>query len=189
MFKKSMVIAAPVLASAAIVAAGLGAGTQANAAGGHQPAAPTMSAMRSSSTTTCDGGVQKATRNRGVSGWIYTGSDDGQIIMPGSIIRLHGPRTGRDVLSVNLSAESYLYSGSQGKVKVLLDGVPMAPSDLNTGSTSDAPGYSTFAQNYCRNIGPGRHSLRVVISDNDFGQTGDYFFELKDPMIHVEQSD
>jgi hypothetical protein len=110
--------------------------------------------------------------------------------MPGSIIRLKGPQSGRDVLSVNLSAAALLDTSSEGRVKVLLDGVPMAPSDLNTGSLDDdSGGYGTFAQNYCRNIGPGGHSLRVVISDNDFGQSGDFFFSLIDPMVHVEQSD
>jgi hypothetical protein len=187
-FKKSMVIAAPVLASAAIVAAGLGVSTQADASG-HKYAGPALASHKSDSTTKCDAGVQKRTFNRGVSGWIYAGSDSGPTIMPGSIIRVHGPQSGKDVLSVNLSAASYLDSGSTGRVKVLLDGVPMAPADLNTGSLSYNAGYSTFAQNYCRKIGPGAHNMRVVISDDDGGNAGNYYWELSDPMVHVEQSD
>jgi hypothetical protein len=187
-FKKTLVIAAPVLASAAIVAGGLSASSiQANAADNNQP--PTFNPAKRVDTTTCDGGGQKAVWNRGVSGFISAGSDDGPFIMPNSVIRVQGPRTGRDVLSVNLTAESYLEAGAVGRVKVLLDGVPMAPSDLNTGSQDfDDTGYGEFGQNYCRNIGPGGHSLRVVLSTVDFGAAGDFFFYLNDPMVHVEQS-
>jgi hypothetical protein len=185
-FKKTLVIAAPVVASAALVAGGLGASSmQANASDSNHP--PTMTSNKASDTTTCDGGVQKHTWNRGVSGYIQTVSGSGSTIMPNSIIRLHGPSSGRDVLSVNLSAEAYVDSGSQGRVKVLLDGVPMAPSDLNAGSLYDDSGFGNFGQNYCRNIGPGGHSLRVVISD--FSSTAGFSFYLHDPMVHVEQSE
>jgi hypothetical protein len=186
-YKKTLVIAAPVLASAALVAGGLGASSmQANATGADNH--PTVTASKAADTTTCDGGAQTHTWNRGVAGYIQTVSGNGPTIMPNSVIRLHGPRSGRDVLSVNLSAEAYLDPGSQGRVKVLLDGVPMAPSDLNAGSLDDdANGFGTFAQNYCRNIGPGGHSMRVVISNSS--TTAGFSFYLHDPMVHVEQSD
>jgi hypothetical protein len=77
-------------------------------------------------------------------------------------------------------------------VKVLLDGVPMGPANTSTGSVFDTDSgqyYGTFAQNYCKNIGPGFHNFRVVMVDNDFGAAGNYSFYLRDPLIHVEQSD
>ncbi|MBA2559640.1 MAG: hypothetical protein H0V07_07060 [Propionibacteriales bacterium] len=189
MFKKTAIMAAPVLASAALVAAGLSGSTiQANASDGGDPHAPGVTSAKLVSTSGCNGTTQRRTYNKGMSGSVFAGSDTGAIIVPGTLLKVRGPSSGRDVLSVNLSAQSYTDNGSQGRVKVLLDGVPMGPSDLNTGSLSYADGISSFAQNYCRKIGPGRHGLRVVISDNDFGAAGSYSFGLYDPMIHVELS-
>ena len=82
----------------------------------------------------------------------------------------------------------FLRGTNANHTKVLLDGIPMAPSDLNNGSPIYAQGYGTFAQNYCRNIGPGAHSLRVTISDVASGtNTGSLY--LWDPMLHAEKSE
>jgi hypothetical protein len=190
-FKKTLIMTAPVLASAALVAGGLGASTlQANAAGSHHDSkAPFGRAMKTGNEVSCVGGAQKATYNGGVHDTVYASSDNGPTIVPGTLFRVNGPRHGRDVLSVSFTALDYLTStSSQGKVKVLLDGVPMAPSDLNNGSPIYAQGYGTFAQNYCRNIGPGPHSLRVTISAVASGtNTGALY--LWAPMLHAEKSE
>jgi hypothetical protein len=90
---------------------------------------------------------------------------------------------------MSFTASDYLDSNSsQGKVKVLLDGIPRAPFDLNNGSPIYAQGYGTFAQDYCRSVGPGHHSLRVTISDVASGtNTGALY--LWDPMLHAEKSE
>jgi hypothetical protein len=191
-FKKTLIMTAPVLASAALVAAGLSASTlQADAAARshHDPKAPFGRAMKAGNEVSCVGGAQKATYNGGVHDTVFASSDNGPTIVPGTLFRVNGPRHGRDVLSVSFTALDYLSSTSaQGKVKVLLDGIPMAPSDLNNGSPIYAQGYGTFAQNYCRNIGPGAHSLRVTISDVASGtNTGSLY--LWDPMLHAEKSE
>jgi hypothetical protein len=190
-FKKTLVMTAPVLASAALVAGGLGAGTlSANAASAHHDvkAGFAIPAKSGSNETTCVGGAQEKTWNGGVHDVVYAQSNTGSTIVPGTIFRVKGPSSGRDVLSVNFSAMTYLDNTSYGQVKVLLDGVPMAPSDLNGGSPFYAQGYSTFSQNYCHNIGPGHHSLRVVIADVE-NSTSTGYFELYDPMIHAEKSE
>jgi hypothetical protein len=190
-FKKTLVMTAPVLASAALVAGGLGAGTlSANAANAHHNAKPPFAtaAKTGGTETTCTGGAQKNTLNGGVHDYVYTQSNTGSTIVPGTVFRVKGPKSGRDVLSVSFTAQTYLSSGSEGRVKVLLDGVPMPPSDLNDGTPIYASGSSWFAQNYCRNIGPGHHSLRVVIDDVTSSTTPGYLY-LYDPMIHAEKSE
>jgi hypothetical protein len=192
--KKSLALAAPIAALAAVIAAGAAAGPSTATADGGDKNGPAAAAVSkaSGSVVKCDGGAQKKVWNRGVSDeWFYTASDTGATVVPGSILRIKGPSSGKDVVSVNVSALAYLYDGSTGYVKVLLDGVPMAPSNSSTGSmfeTDNGQYYGTFAQNYCKNIGPGYHNFRVVIVDNDGGAAGSYYFYLKDPLIHVEQS-
>ncbi|MDX6318636.1 MAG: hypothetical protein QOD35_2036 [Nocardioidaceae bacterium] len=191
MFKKTLIMTAPVLASAALVAGGLSASTlQADAAGSHHDSkAPFGRAMKTGNEVSCVGGAQKATYNGGVHDTVSASSNNGPTIVPGTLFRVNGPRHGRDVLSVSFTAQDYLDSNSsQGKVKVLLDGIPMAPSDLNNGSPIYAQGYGTFAQNYCRNIGPGHHSLRVTISDVASGTSAGALY-LWDPMLHAEKSE
>jgi hypothetical protein len=187
-------IAAPLAAAAALVATGLSAGSSSAASsGGDDKFAPsygtTAQSAKAAGVTKCDGGVQKKVWNRGAEGWQYATSDGGDITLPGSVIRIKGPNSGKDALSVNLSALAYLSAGSTGYAQVILDGTPMKPSDISAGSyyaDDSGESYGTFAQNYCRNIGPGYHNLKVVLTDDDFGAAGSYYFELHEPMVHVE---
>jgi hypothetical protein len=171
-------IAAPVVAAAALVATGLASGSSsATSTGGTDKNAPsygkTAKVAKAAGVTKCDGGAQKKVWNRGAAGWQYTTSDGLPLTIPGSVIRIKGPKSGKDALSVNVSALAYLSTGSTGYVQVLLDGTPMKPSDVSTGSYYyNEDDYGTFAQNYCRSIGG--------------GAAGSYYFELNDPMIHVE---
>ena len=193
--KKLALSAAVAVPTAALLAASVSAGPSSAAGNGDDAKAPSFgvarSAQRASDVAKCDGGVQKRVWNRGAPDWVYATSDGGSTVLPGSSIRIKGPQSGTDVLSVNLSALAYLSPGSTGYVKVLVDNVPMRPSNGSTGSYyyDDAGSYGTFAQNYCRKIGPGYHDFQVVLIDNDGGQAGNYYFELHDPMVHVEQAE
>jgi hypothetical protein len=194
---KYLKIAAPLAAAAALVATGLATGSSSAAkSGGTDKDAPsygtTAKAAKAGGVTKCDGGVQKKVWDRGAAGWQYATSDGGSLTLPGSVIRIKGPSSGKDVLSVNLSALSYLSSGSTGYAQVILDGTPMKPSDVSTGTyyvDDFDDNYGTFAQNYCRKIGPGYHNFKVVLIDNDGGAAGNYYFELHDPMVHLELSE
>ncbi|MBA2444586.1 MAG: hypothetical protein H0V49_04570 [Nocardioidaceae bacterium] len=175
-------------AGGAIIAAAMAAVPNTATAAGGEDTPPVAEQQAAALVVSgCDGGEQKATWNRGYSGFLQS-TDASSTTLPGDPVRIRGPQTGRDVVSVNLSAGSYLDSGAQGTIKVLLDGVPMAPSDVSTGSTFYPEGYGTVARNYCRKIGDGSHRLRVVFSANDFGAAGTSSFYLQDPMVHVEQS-
>jgi hypothetical protein len=194
--KKSFAIAAPIAAVAtAVVLAGAGAAPSTATAQGGDKNGPAVAKVGKSSgdTVKCDGGAQKKVWNRGISDqWVYTTSDGGPTVIQPSVLRIKGPSSGKDVVSVNVSALAYLYDGSTGYVKVLLDGVPMAPANSSTGSVFDTDSgnyYGTFAQNYCKSIGPGYHNFRVVMIDNDGGAAGSFYFYLKDPLIHIEQSE
>jgi hypothetical protein len=188
-FKKTLTIAAPLIATATIATAVLTAGTTTANAGKQDPNDSRPAAVsHKASSNKCDGGAQKKTWNRGTNGWIFA-DNNSPTVVPGSTIRIKGPSQGHDALNVNLSAHSWMSSSVEGRVKVTLDGVPLAPSDLSTGSVFYTEGYGTFAQNYCKNIGPGFHNLKVELSVNDWGQAGTYYFELKDPMINVEQAE
>lgn len=193
--KKLALTGALAVPAALILAATVSAGPGSAAGNGDDPNAPGVGtgklAAASASASTCDGTVQKRVVNRGTNGWVYAGSDTGALVLPGTAMRFQGPSTGSDVINVNLSAQSYLSPGSTGYVKVLMDGIPIRPSDSSFGTSfyDSGTGYGTFAQNYCRKIGPGYHDFRVEISDNDGGQTGNYYFELKDAMVHIQRSE
>jgi uncharacterized membrane protein len=194
--KKLALSAAVAVPTAALLAASVSAGPSSAAGNGDDTKAPSYgvskAAQRATDVAKCDGGVQKRVWNRGAPDWIYTTSDGGATVLPGSNIRIKGPSSGTDVLSVDLGAQAYLSPGSTGYVKVLVDGIPMRPSNGSTGSSYEDYSndyYGTFAQNYCRKIGPGYHDFQVVLVDNDFGQAGNYYFELHDPMVNVEQAE
>ena len=175
--KKLALSAAVAVPTAALLAAGVSAGPSSAAGNGDDTHAPSFgvskAAQRATDVAKCDGGVQKRVWNRGAPDWIYTTSDGGATVRPGSNIRIKGPSSGLDVLSVSLGAQAYLSPGSTGS----------SYEDYSNDY------YGTFAQNYCRKIGPGYHDFQVVLVDNDFGQAGNYYFELHDPMVNVEQAE
>jgi len=184
-FKKSLATAGTVVAAAALITGAANLGAQAD---NDDKAAPPKMA-KAATTTACDGGAQKKSWDRGVRDYFGVSDQDGGSLLPGSKVKVKGPSHGKDVLSVNLSAGTYLDNGAYGKVKVLLDGTPMKPSDNVDGSWFFGPtGYADFARNYCAKIGKGNHSLRVVLAAEDTDGTSDWFY-LQDAMLHAELSD
>lgn len=184
-FKKSLATAGTVVAAAAFITGAANLGAQAD---NDDKAAPPKVA-KAAVTTACNGGEQKYSWDRGVRNYFGVSDEDGGSLLPGSKITVRGPHSGKDALSVNLSAGAYLDSGAYGQVKVLLDGTPMRPSDNVDGSWHYGPtGYGDFARNYCAKIGPGNHSLRVVLEAYDTDGSADSFY-LQDAMVHAELSD
>jgi hypothetical protein len=191
--KRLRIAAAVVIPSLALVGASLAVdGGAATAAKSHDnanaPKITAKSAAKRAPAARCDGGYQKKVWNRGAHDWQWAESSSGPLLLQGTHFRFKGPDRGRDVLSANLSAMAYLYSGSYGKVKVLVDGFPMRPSDPSNGSYYyDAGTYGTFAQNYCKVIGPGWHDFQITIEDKQ--ASSGYYFGLNDAMVHVEQNE
>lgn len=188
MFKKSIMIAVPTLAASALIAASL-SGAPATAGNGDGKAAPprVAKAAKAVTTTSCTGKAQKRSWDRGVAGSdVYSYGNGSPMTQPGSVIHIPGPKTGTDVVSVNFSAGTYLSSGgTYGQVKVLKNGLALKPSDNTYGSWHYQTGYGSFSRNYCTKVGKAGATLRVVI-DAEYG-TG--YFQVYDPMVHVEQSD
>jgi len=184
-FKRSLATAGTVVAAAALITGGANLGAQAD---NDAKAAPPKVA-KAATTTACDGGKQKHSWDRGVRDFFGVSDQDGASLLPGSNVKVKGPSHGKDVLSVNVSAGTYLDNGAYGQVKVLLNGSPMKPSDNVDGSWFYGPtNYGDFARNYCAKIGPGNHSLRVVLEAEDIDGTADSFY-LQDAMLHAELSD
>jgi hypothetical protein len=183
-FKKPIAIAVPTLAAAALVAAGLGGG--ASQATDSDRAPLPKAAKKAVVITKCDGGAQKRSWDRGVGGGVYNTAGTGETTVPGSTISFKGPKKGKDVLSVDLAAQAYLSAG-YGQVKVLLDGIPMKPSDNVEGNYHFAPAgqYADFSRNYCRKVGKGTHTLTVTIRNQ--AAAGNVFY-LFDEMYHAELS-
>jgi len=191
-FKKTLAFAVP-----AVVAAGVLAGTTAGAAPTQSPATSdsgrphvTQAAKAAVDTVACDGGTQKKVYNRGVNGWVWA-QEGSNLTIPGSLVKLKGPASGKDVVTVSFTGLSWVSASSEGRLKVLIDGQPMEPSDPFNG-TVIYPGsggtYIPQATQYCAKIGPGGHSVKVVMQAYDYGAAGTAYFYLRDPMLHVETS-
>ena len=120
---------------------------------------------RPSPLASCTGGVQKKVGDRGISGYVYTSNAVSDVNLIGSAVKFRGPATrqGRDqrqLLGPGLRHSNY------GQVKVLLDGIPMAPSDNVDGSwIYQTDEYGDFSRNYCGHIGKGIHTVRVSLQD------------------------
>lgn len=186
MFKKSIALAVPALAAGALVAAGIGGpSVQANSDPGSKAAiVKDAKAAKAVTIKKCDGTTQKKVADRGIAGYVYTSSTT-PVNLTGSAATFKGPKHGKDVLSVNFSASAYA-ANNYGQVKVLLDGVPMAPSDNVDGSwIYQTDEYGDFSRNYCGKIGKGKHTVKVVYNTTGGGSS----LYLFDPMLHVEQSD
>lgn len=189
MFKKTLAFAVP-----AVVAAGVLAGTTAGAAPTHSPAAsdvklPHVKSAKAIDTVACDGGTQKKVYNRGVNGWIST-TEGSNLTIPGSLVKLKGPGSGKDVVTVSFTGTSLISASSEGRLRVLLDGQPMEPSDPFNGTILYPQGnYTTQSAQFCAKIGPGGHNVKVVMQAYDYGAAGTAYFYLRDPMLHVETSD
>lgn len=187
---RSLMVAVP-LAATGLVVAGFGSSVSVASSTGnlnkHAPVVVAPSkASKTAGVTKCDGGPVVKQWNRGYDSWVESQGGGNSAIMPGSIMRIKGPASGKAAFSVNLSSSlSYLTPGSDGFAKVILDGHPMQPADAEVYQDGGVY-YGQYAQNYCREIGPGFHNFKVVLSD-DASTTG-YYFELFAPMFHAELS-
>jgi hypothetical protein len=184
-FKKSIALAIPALAATALVAASLSGGSvQANS--DPQPKAAITKGAKAAKAVTlasCTGGAQKKAADRGVNGYVFTSNSGSDTSLIGSAAKFTGPNKGKDTISVNFSALAYAGT-NYGQVKVLLDGIPMKPSDNVDGSwIYNIDEYGDFSRNYCARIGKGVHTVRVAYKTN----SGGYLY-LFDPMLHAEQS-
>jgi len=189
-FKKSIALAVPALAATALVAASLSGGAvQASSADQNEKPvfAKSAKAAKAVVLSSCTGGAQKKAADRGIVGYVYAQDNNLFTNLTGSTVKFRGPNHGKDIISVNFSAGTYLDSGEYGRIKVLLDGIPMKPSDNVDGSWLYHTGYSDVSRNFCGKIGKGVHTLRVQYAGYDWDGSTDYFY-LYDPMLHAEQS-
>ena len=194
--KKNLILG--VAAGAALV---LSSGSLAIAAGsdGGSAQAPGAKARTSAIAPTvfsCDGGAQKAVKNRIVSSPFTFGENPGvDIPVPGALLSIAGPARGTDTLVVTFSGETQL-TGSTGTqdwmgIEVHVDGVPIRPFTAfgDVMALSGSPTWNMHSATFCAKIGPGDHRVRAFTNlvDNDADNTlGGW---IDDYTLSVEKSE
>jgi hypothetical protein len=144
----------------------------------------------------CDGGAQKAVKNRIVSSPFTFGENPGvDIGIPGAALSIAGPARGTDTLVVTFSGETQL-TGSTGTedwmgIEVHVDGVPIKPFTAigDVMALSGSPTWNMHSATFCTKIGPGTHRVRAFTNlvDNDADNTlGGW---IDDYTLSVEKSE
>ena len=156
---------------------------QAQDTGGTRPVAPPVS--RAAATAPCVGGATVKSFTGGYDDWLSVSSGSQQV--PGTLFRFKGPTKGKDVVSVTVTSPlTYISSGDYGNVRVLLDGTPMAPSDLSGDWLYPDSNYGSYASQFCATVGKGGHSIRLVMKSVDSNSSGYDYTQLFHPMLHAE---
>ena len=133
---------------------------------------------------TCNGGAQRLVRTLGMFDDTLNVPADGSARLPGTI-RFKGPKRGKDVVSVNLTAEGGLESNSAGFVDVRLDGKPLKPGSLTNFVyllEGTANTHTVGAAQFCGKVGRGRHNITIRFRDT--GATSGW--HVHTAMAHVE---
>ena len=133
---------------------------------------------------TCNGGAQRLVRTLGLFDETLNIPADGSARLPGTI-RFKGPKKGKDVVSVNVTAEGGLESNTAGYVDVRVDGKPLKPGSLSNfaylleGTTNT---HAVGSAQFCGKVGRGRHNLTIRFRDT--GATSGW--HVHTAMAHVE---
>lgn len=134
----------------------------------------------------CNGGASKAVRNSGLGDGTFSVPPAGRVSLPGTM-KLKGPKKGKDVVSVAVTADIGLGSAGAANVDVLVDGKPLKPSTLTTPvilAEGAANTHTAGAAQFCGKIGKGRHNVRIRFSDFPGGSG----WHMHSVVAHVEQN-
>ena len=176
--------------SLALAAGGSGGGSN-QAQGGTtvEASAPTV--------FSCDGGAQKAVKNRIVSSpFTFSEAAPGvDIGIPGAAVSIEGPARGTDTLVVTVSGETRL-TGSTGTqdwigLEVKVDGVNIQPFTAagDVMAFSGSPTWNMHAATFCAKIGPGTHRVRAFTNLADFDTDDTLGGWIDDYTLSVEKSE
>lgn len=144
----------------------------------------------------CDGGAQKAVKNRIVSSpFTFSEAPGVDIGIPGAAVSIAGPARGTDTLVVTVSGETRL-TGSTGTqdwmgLEVKVDGVNIKPFTA-AGDVMAISGSSTWNLNsatFCAKIGPGTHRVRAFTNLADFDTDDTLGGWIDDYTLSVEKSE
>jgi hypothetical protein len=175
--------------SLALAAGGNGGSHQAQAGGSTVEAtAPAVFA--------CDGGAQKAVKNRIVSSpFTFAENPGADIAVPGAAVSVAGPRAGADTLVVTFSGETQL-TGSTGNqdwigLEVHVDGVPIRPFTAagDVMALSGSPTWNMHSATFCTKIGPGTHRVQAFTNLADFDTDDTLGGWIDDYTLSVERSE
>lgn len=177
--------AVPVLVAGSLAAAAPGLSQAANDDKADRMGPPeTVSSAKLAVTDPCTGGKQKKAFSGGNSGWFSTSSSD---FVPGTLYQFKGPKKKKDTVFVTVTAPgTYSDLNDYGRVRVLLNGVDLAPSAGSSEYAYSDNNYASFAGQYCAKVGKGNHRVRVELQAFDGNGSGTQSSYLLNPMIHVE---
>jgi hypothetical protein len=188
------VAAALVLSSGSLALAASGAGHDGSSAqGGASQAA--RSARTAPTVIACDGGAQKAVKNRIVNTPFTFGEPAADLAIPGAGVAIAGPASGKDTLTVTFSGETQL-TGSTGTqdwmgLVVKVDGVPIQPFTAagDVMALSGSPTWNLHGATFCTKIGPGTHRVQAYTNLADFGTDDGLGGWIDDYTLSVEKSE
>jgi len=197
--RKNLILGA--VAGTALV---LSSGSLALAAGGdggsHHAQDGGVAARTSSVAPTvfaCDGGAQKAVKNRIVSSPFTFGeaAPGVDIAIPGAALAIAGPAAGTDTLVVTVSGETRL-TGSTGTqdwigLEVKVDGVNIKPFTAagDVMAFSGSPTWNLHAATFCAKVGPGAHRVQAFTNLADFDTDDTLGGWIDDYTLSVEKSE
>lgn len=144
----------------------------------------------------CDGGAQKAVKNRIVSSpFTFSEAPGVDIGIPGAAVSIDGPARGTDTLVVTVSGETRL-SGSTGTqdwigLEVKVDGVNIKPFTAagDVMAFSGSPTWNLHSATFCAKVGPGTHSVRAFTNLADFDTDDTLSGWIDDYTLSVEKSE
>lgn len=184
------VAAALVLSSGSLALAASGDGHD-----GAQGGAPRAAALAAPTVIACDGGAQKAVKNRIVNTPFTFGEPAADLAIPGAGVGISGPDRGKDTLTVTFSGETQL-TGSTGTqdwmgLVVKVDGVPIQPftASGDVMALSGSPTWNLHGATFCTRIGPGPHRVQAYTNLADFDTNDSLGGWIDDYTLSVEKSE
>lgn len=187
MKKRFIAAAVPVLVAGSLAAAAPSMSQAADKDDAQTP--PKVSAkVAAAEIAPCAGGKQKKAVSTGHSGWTWT---DSSATIPGGLSKFRGPSSGKDTVFVTLTAHhTFASTNDYARVRVLLDGVEMNPTQGNQEYFYSMTNYGSLAGQYCGKIqGGGFHRVRVILDSFDGSGDGSDTAYLNNPMVNVEVAD
>jgi hypothetical protein len=195
--RKNLILGA--VAGTALV---LSSGSLALAAGGNgshqaQGGGAARTSVTAPTVFACDGGAQKAVKNRIVSSPFTFGeaAPGVDVAIPGAALAIAGPAAGTDTLVVTMSGETRL-TGSTGTqdwigLEVKVDGVNIKPFTAvgDVMAFSGSPTWNLHSATFCAKIGPGAHRVQAFTNLADFDTDDTLGGWIDDYTLSVEKSE
>lgn len=133
----------------------------------------------------CKGGATKKSFTGGYNDWVWTSSTS-WTTATGTSYKFKVPR-GKDTVSVAVTIPEYwVSSGDYGHYSVLIDGAHMQPGQSWTYADHGSDG--TAAQ-YCKRVGRGWHTVKLVHRVYDGNASGSAWSYLNKAVLHAEVND